>query len=61
MVLTFLIEVGQEKTYSIMKYLSLNHLRDFLMPTLEQTLYLLWHVILLISKLNPDLEQFITQ
>lgn len=57
---TFLIEVGQDKAYSIMEYLSLNHLREFLMPTMDQTSYLLWHVFPLISKLNPDLEEFIS-
>lgn len=57
---TFLIEVGQEKAYSIMEYLSENHLREFLMPTMDQTSYLLWHVFPLLAKLNPDLEEFIT-
>jgi len=58
---TFLIEVGQEKAYSIMEYLSLKHLREFLKPTMEETSYLLWHVFPLISKLNPELERFITK
>lgn len=58
---TFLIEVGQEKAYSIMEYLSENHLREFLMPTMDQTSYLLWHVFPLLAKLNPDLEEFITK
>lgn len=58
---TFLIEVGQEKAYSIMEYLSLKHLREFLKPTMEETSYLLWHVFPLISKLNPELEIFITK
>lgn len=57
---TFLIEVGPEKAYSIMEYLSLNHLREFLKPTMEETSYMLWHVFPLVSKLNPDLEEFIT-
>ncbi|XP_050529315.1 TBC1 domain family member 20 [Daktulosphaira vitifoliae] len=58
---TFLIEVGQEKAYSIMEYLSLNHLRQFLMPTMEETSYMLWNVFPLISKLNPELEYFLTK
>ncbi|VVC25829.1 Hypothetical protein CINCED_3A025621 [Cinara cedri] len=58
---TFLIEVGQEKAFSIMEYLSLNHLREFLKPTMEETSYMLWHVFPLVSKLNPDLEEFITK
>ncbi|XP_050425581.1 TBC1 domain family member 20 [Adelges cooleyi] len=56
---TFLIEVGQEKAYSIMEYLSLNHLRLFLMPTMEETSYLLLQVFPLVSELNPELDSFI--
>lgn len=56
---TFLIEVGQKEAYSIMKHLSLHHLKLFLKPTMEETSYLLLHVFPLIEKLNPELEEFI--
>ncbi|XP_008178229.1 TBC1 domain family member 20 isoform X1 [Acyrthosiphon pisum] len=56
---TFLIEVGQNEAYSIMKHLSSNHLKEFLKPTMEETSYLLLHVFPLIKKLNPELEKFI--
>lgn len=44
-----------------MEYLSENHLREFLMPTMDQTSYLLWHVFPLLAKLNPELEEFIAK
>ena len=59
MAVTFLIEVGQKEAYSIMKHLSLHHLKEFLKPTMEETSYLLLHVFPLIKKLDPKLEKFI--
>uniref|UniRef100_A0A2S2QZP4 TBC1 domain family member 20 n=1 Tax=Sipha flava TaxID=143950 RepID=A0A2S2QZP4_9HEMI len=56
---TFLIEVGQEKAYILMEYLSLNHLRKFLMPTMNETSYMLWHVFPLLLKIDPILGEFI--
>lgn len=44
-----------------MEHLSLRHLREFLMPTMNETSYLLWHVFPLVSKLNPDLEEFVSK
>ena len=42
--ITFLLVVGEELGYQIVERLSVSHLRDFMAPTMEQTVRLLQYI-----------------
>lgn len=60
-VLTFLLEVGEEMTYAIMSVILTCHIRDFLDVDMSRTKVLIGCLSPLLAMEDPQLEAFITR
>jgi hypothetical protein len=56
--ITFLLVVGEQLGFSIMERLSTDHLRECMEPTMEKTSYRLTYIYPLLSKVDPQLYEF---
>ncbi|XP_003727013.1 TBC1 domain family member 20 [Strongylocentrotus purpuratus] len=57
-VVTFLLVVGKEKSFSLVDKLSTHHLRDFMDRTMDRTKHMLNYLLPIIRKANPKLHDF---
>ncbi|XP_044266578.1 TBC1 domain family member 20 [Tribolium madens] len=56
--ITFLLVVGEALGFSIMERLSTDHLRECMEPTMEKTSYRLTYIYPLLSRVDPQLYEF---
>ena len=55
--ITFLLVVGEELGFQIVERLSVSHLKDFMAPTMEETVKLLQYMYPIFRKRSPKLHQ----
>ncbi|CAH1953893.1 unnamed protein product [Acanthoscelides obtectus] len=56
--ITFLLVVGEAVSFRIMEKLSTEYLKECMEPTMEKTSYRLNYIYALLSKVDPDLHNF---
>nr|CAI5834046.1 unnamed protein product [Callosobruchus analis] len=56
--ITFLLVAGEAVSFRIMEKLSTEHLKECMEPTMEKTSYKLNYIYALLSKVDPDLHNF---
>jgi len=55
--ITFLLVVGEELGFQIVERLSVSHLKDFMAPTMEETVNLLQYMYPIFNRKHPELYQ----
>ncbi|XP_072169104.1 TBC1 domain family member 20-like [Diadema setosum] len=58
-VVTFLLVVGKDMSFSLVDKLSTHHLRDFMDSTMDRTKHMLNYLLPIIRKANPTLHEFL--
>lgn len=57
--ITFLLVVGEELGFQIVERLSVSHLKDFMAPTMEETVNLLQYMYPIFRRKHPELHQYL--
>lgn len=60
-VVTFLLVVGEKLTFALVDKLCKTHFRDFMEQTMEKTNEMLYYLLPIIDKTNPDLSNFLQE